>query len=88
MFDDGVFEGDTIGTDKVRVDDEVVFGFEITDGHAFIPDFFGVGGFGSHTGDDGADQNSDNQDNANDSGCFFHGFPPSHDVRDIFHLLL
>lgn len=85
MFDDGVFEGNTVGADEIGIDDEVVLGFEIADGHTLIPDFFGIGGLGGHTGDDGADQNSDNQDNTNDAGCFFHGSPPSRDVRDIFH---
>ena len=55
VFDDGVFKGDAIGADEVGVDDEIVFGFEIADGHLFVPDLFGVGRLTSHTGGNSSD---------------------------------
>ena len=44
MFDDGVFESNTIGADEVGIDDEIIFGVEIADGHLLVPDHFGVAG--------------------------------------------
>ena len=60
VLDDGVFEGDAIGADEVGVDDKVVLGLEVADGHVGIPDFFGVGGLGRHTGDDSGNEDADN----------------------------
>ncbi len=55
VFDDGVFEGDTIWADNVGIDDEVILSFRVTDGHGFVPHFVAVTWFGVHTGNDGGE---------------------------------
>ena len=75
VFDDGVFEGDTVGADEVGIDDKVVFAFGITGGHGLIPDFFVVVGFDVHAGNNGRKEHHDDCHDADDSKCFVH-FPP------------
>lgn len=55
MFDDSVFEGDTIRANDVGINDEIVFGFGITNGHGLIPDHFAIRWFVVHAGDDGGE---------------------------------
>ena len=43
VLDDGVFEGNTVRADEIRVNNEVVFGIHVANGHLFIPNFVGVG---------------------------------------------
>ena len=53
MFDDGVFESNTIWADDIRINNEIIFGFRIANGHGFVPDFFAITWFVVHAGNDG-----------------------------------
>lgn len=54
MLNDGVFEGDTIRAKKIRIDNKVILGVGVTDGHLGVPNFFRVGGgFWCHAKSDG-----------------------------------
>ncbi len=59
VFEDGIFESYTIWTNKVGIDDKVVFGINIAYRHVFIPDFFGVGWPGGDAGDNCCNYNAD-----------------------------
>ncbi len=56
VLDDSVFESNTIRADKVGIDDEIIFGVEIADGHLFVPDHFGVAGFAGGAGNNSSDK--------------------------------
>ena len=43
VFDDGIFESYTVRANEIRVNDEVVFGIYVADGHLFVPNFISVG---------------------------------------------
>ena len=89
MFDDGVFKGDTVRTNEIGVDDEVIFSIHVANGGLFVPDFVGViGGFRSHTDDNSSNNNCNDDNNTADSKNFFHFAPLFAWSRDIFHLLL
>ena len=75
VLNDGVFEGDAVGTDKVGVDDEMVFGVGVADGGLRVPDFASGGGASRHTGDNGGDNNDYEYKNADNSKNFFHVAP-------------
>lgn len=75
MFYNGVLEGYAVGADDVRINDEIILGVDVANGHLFVPDFFGVGGFTIHAGDDGGDEDADDCDDANDSKSFIHDAP-------------
>ncbi len=55
VFDDGVFESDTIRADEIGIDDEIIFGVEIAEGHLLVPDHFGVAGLAVCARDDRGD---------------------------------
>ena len=42
VLDDGVFEGDTVRANKIRINNEVIFSIYIAGGRLFIPNFFGI----------------------------------------------
>ena len=65
VFDDGVFECDTVWTNEIGVDDEVIFGVETTHSCFGVPDFFGIVWFARvHAGDDGGDNDYNYGNNA------------------------
>ena len=90
MLDDGVLEGDTVWADNVGIDDEVILGFGIADGHSLVPDHFAIGWFVVHTGNNGGKQYNNYRNDTDDTKCSFHVTPSlySRVSRDIFHLLL
>ena len=92
MFDNGVFESDTIRANEVRINNEVIFSFWVAECHFGIPDTVGVAGFVIHTDGNGCDNNDDDGDDAENSKKLFHLTPFSPCFycawRDIFHLLL
>ena len=53
VFDNGIFKSDTVRADNVGIDDEIVLGFGVANGHGGIPDFLSIGWFGIHAGNDG-----------------------------------
>ncbi len=72
VFDDSVFKSDTIRADEVGVDDEIIFGFEVANGHLLVPDFFGVRRFVVHAGGDGGDDEDSDGNNTKDAEKLFH----------------
>lgn len=42
VFDDGVFEGDTVRTNEIRINNKVIFSIYVAGGRLFIPYFFGI----------------------------------------------
>ena len=92
VLDDGVFEGDTIRADEIRINNKIVFSVHVANGHLLVPDFVGIRGlFGRHAKSYGGNNYYDDGDNATDSKKFFHfsPFSPSWLLllswRDIFH---
>ena len=74
VFNYSVFKSDAIRADEVGIDDEVVFGFEVANSRLFVPDFFGVGRFVVHAGNNGGNDNDDDSNDAKDAKEFFHFF--------------
>lgn len=56
VFDDSVIKGDTVGTDDVGINDEIVFGVGVPHGHSLVPDFFTIGWFDIHASDNGGEE--------------------------------
>ena len=75
MLDDGIFKGDTIGTDDVGIDDEVIFGFGVANSGSGIPDFFGIFGLIIHAGDNGGKEHYDNRYDTDNTKNFIHDSP-------------
>ncbi len=89
VFDDGVFEGDTVGTDEVGIDDKMILGVWTTHGHPGIPGFFfGDWGLGSGTSDNASNNKGKYDDNSSADKAVFDDFIHefSFSSLDIFHL--
>lgn len=75
MLDDGVFKSNTVRANKIGIDYKVVFGFWIANGHFWVPDFFGSARFVIEAGNYSGNNNYKNDNDADDSNCFFHFAP-------------
>ena len=75
VFDNGVVESDTVRTDNIGVNNEIVFGVGVAHGHGLIPDFFAIRWFDVHASNNGCYQNNYDGYDSENSKCFFHVSP-------------
>ena len=82
VFKDGILKSHAVRTHNIGINNKVIFGIKVSDGHIFVPDNLGIGWLNIHAGNNGGKNYDYDSDNCANSKTFLHE-PP---FLDIFHL--